>query len=156
MYVLLRQLFRRGRPGQLRHQLQGHAFECRITGVVLRQSWLFKPLKISTCNFAGSTAGKARWAIIPVTRMATPRVIAPRKEKPLGCCHASAWSRLTQELPLDADSLECVAQFFRVIAIAGHPVEAGHALRQPQAVALEADVDLVAADGQERGVHNLA
>ena len=49
-----------------------------------------------------------------------------------------------------------VAQFLGVVAVAGHPVEAGHPLGQQLAVALEADVDLVAADRQERGIDDLA
>src|ERR1019366_5355654 len=70
------------------------------TGVVLRQSWLFKPLRISTRSLAGSTAGKARWAIIPVTRMANPSVTALRKEKPLGRRPAPARSRPVPSLRL--------------------------------------------------------
>ncbi len=35
-------------------------------------------------------------------------------------------------------------------------MEAGHALGQAQAVTLEADVDLIAADGQEGSVNDLA
>ena len=56
----------------------------------------------------------------------------------------------------DRDLLQSVADLPDVVAVGGHPVEAGHTLGQLLTVTGELDVDLRPADGQERVRGNLA
>ena len=62
---------------------------------------------------------------------------------------------LSKLIPLDRHPLQRIPHLAQVIAVTGHPVEAGHSLGDQLVGDFVADVDLGAADGQEGMVDDL-
>src|SRR4030042_1335231 len=63
--------------------------------------------------------------------------------------------RKLNDVPGDVHPAQGISGLPEIIAIAGHPMEPGHPLSQGLAVAAEADINLRAADGQERSIGDL-